>query len=186
MTQILFCAEKYMPNKDQVETLIRQSFPAPKYSVISLVVQPDHVALQVSIFFKKHAFSSPPLLFFYWSSQDQRTDIANTWSPLFEGCRAIALIDLMKSEDKAKDIEKYWENAWKYEQMYRIVTLEPLQQALTPQQQNALQEVCSVEVKNTLDRSRYYIFGLVALAALALIGLLFQRHHLKFHFDKPA
>jgi hypothetical protein len=187
MTQILFCADQFMAKRELVEKFIQQSFPAPQFYVISLAVHPDRVAEQVDKFFREHQLNSnPPALFFYWSSQSERADIASIWRPLFEKCRAVALIDFVTSVDQAKDIERYWKNAWKHDQMYRVVTLNAQQQSLTSPQYNALQEVCNVEVKKSLDKSRYYIFGLVALAALALIGLLFQRHNLKFHFDKPA
>lgn len=170
MTQILFCAEHYMSNREAVEKLIQQAFPAPKYSMMSLVVHPDRVATQVHEFFI--ANSNPTALFFYWDCLHKRIEESYIWHPLFDKCKAVAFLNVQQEEAA---VVGYWNNAWRRQQVYRIVTLDPSQQSLSPEQQNALLEVCNVEVKNSLGRSHYYIFGLLALAALALIGLLFQQ-----------
>ena len=178
--QILFCADQYTPNVEFVEGLIKASFPEPRYTVISLRVHPDHVAQQVAQWAEQNIFSHLPALFFYWNCSNERADIASIWQPLFEKCKAVALVHLLDQSTDESKIESYWKNGWKWENIpHNIVNIDRKQISLHDTQRNALQKICNVEVKKDTDKKRYYALVLLALGALALIGFLYRRtfHH---------
>lgn len=174
--QILFCADQYTPNVEFVEGLIKASFPEPRYTVISLRVHPDQVVHQVAQWAELKFFSNHPALFFYWNCSNERADIASIWQPLFEKCKAVALVHLLdQSADEGK-IESYWKNGWKWGNIpHNIVNIDRKQISLNDAQRNALQKICHVEIKKDTDKKRYLILGLLALGAFALIGFLFRR-----------
>lgn len=190
--KILFCAERYMQNVSSVEELIRKSFPEPQYTVISLRIDPDRVAGQVAQWVaEQKIFSDSPALFFYWSCAHHRADDGKIWQPLFEKCKAVALVDFLSGELASESVRigSFWESAWNCENSpHKIVNIDTKQQSLTDIQRIALEEICNVEVKkNTSEvkkdagKERYYTLVLLAVGALILIGLLYRRklHHIK-------
>lgn len=178
--QILFCSDKYMQNVEFVERLIKKSFPESQYTVISLRVDPDHVAQQIAQWANvQNLFSHMPALFFYWNCLNERADVALIWQPLFKKCKAVALVHLLDQPADEGKIESYWKNGWKLGNIpHNIVNINRQQKSLNDTQRIALQEICNVEVKKYTDKKHYLILGLLALGALAFIGFLYRR---KFH-----
>ncbi len=178
--QILFCADQYTQNVELVEGLIKASFPEPRYQIISLRVHPDQVIQQVAHWAEQNIFSNQLALFFYWNCSNERADIASIWHPLFEKCKAVALVHLLDQPADEGKIESYWKNGWKWGNIsHCIVNIDRKQTSLTDTQRIALQEICNVEVKKDTDKKCYYALVLLALGALALIGFLYRRtfHH---------
>jgi hypothetical protein len=182
--QVVFCADKYMQNVEFVERLIKESFPEPQYTIISLRIHPDHVAQQVAQWaHEQTVFSNPPALFFYWNCLNERVDIASIWQPLFEKCKAVALVHLLDQPTDEGIVENYWRNGWKFGNIpHNIININKNQKSLNAAQRIALQKICNVEVKYT-DKNRYLIFGLLALGVFALMGFFLRR---QFSQPKPA
>lgn len=174
--QILFCADQYTPNVEIVEGLIKASFPESRYTVISLRVHPDQVIQQVAQWAEQKNFSNQPALFFYWNCSNERADIASVWQPLFEKCKAVALIHLLDQPADEGKIESYWRNGWKWGNIpHNIINIDRKQTSLNDMQRNVLQKICNVEVKKSTENKHYYALGLLVLGVLALVGFLFCR-----------
>jgi len=173
--QILFCADRYMQNVGLVEGLIKESFPEPRYRIISLSVDPDHVAQQVDQWIREQKISSsnPPALFFFWNCLNERSDVASIWQPLFEKCKAVALVHFLDPSADKELISAYWRNAWKYESIpHYIVNIDVHQKSLSNMQRAHLEAVCNVEAKKSTNKTRDYLPAMLALGVLALLGLL--------------
>jgi cell division protein YceG involved in septum cleavage len=175
--QILFCADKYAENVEFVEQVIKESFPEPRYQVISLRIHPDQVTQQVAQWaHDQKIFSNPPALFFYWKCLNERADIASIWHPLFEKCKAVALVHLLEQPTDEGKIESYWKNGWKFGNIpHNIININRQQISLNDAQRSALQEICNVKVIQHADKKHIYVLALVVLGSLALIGFLYRR-----------
>lgn len=175
--QILFCADKYAENVEFVEQIIKESFPESQYSVISLRIHPDQVAQQVARWaHDQKIFSNHPPLFFYWKCLNERADVASIWQPLFEKCKAVALVHLLDQPTDKDKIESYWRNGWKLGNIpHNIVNINRQQILLNETQRSALQEICNVKMIQHADKKHIYVLALVVLGALALTSLLYRR-----------